>query len=270
MDINKQRIDNIKTAIMRGDLNMPVEPCDPVLTADDTHIIVEKHFAARGSVSHRIKTCIAEKIADMVTRFTQKETKIEDEGDWIPRGSIITINHFSPLDSTVVRKYVQKRGGGRLKIVAKDKNFAMKGHLGFLMRYAGTIPLPGEPRQLASLFGPEVERILKNGEILLIYPEAEMWQNYRKPRPLKVGAYHYAAKLGVPVIPMFCEILDKDDKIGFKLHVGEAIYADKSLHKRLQAEDMRNRDYAFKKSVYEKAYGRPLDYSFEAGDIAGV
>ena len=40
-----------------------------------------------------------------------------------------------------------------------------------------------------------------------------MWYNYRKPRPLKQGAYYYAAKNNVPIISCFTEIIDKEKKL---------------------------------------------------------
>lgn len=268
MNNTEQRIENIKEAVDRSEFDVSVEPGDPVLSAEERKKITEEHFAKRGSFSHKAKTFFAERAADIITFFTQKNTEIINDCFGLPKGAIITINHFSPLDSTVVRKYLRKNGGDRLNIVARDKNFAMKGYIGFLMRYTRTIPLPEEPRQLASLFTPEVERVLKDGEYLLIYPEAEMWQNYRKPRPLKIGAYHYAARFCAPVIPMFCEITEKDGQGGFRLYVGDAIFPDMTLDKRARAEKMRQRDFEFKKAAYEKAYGKPLNYTFETDDIA--
>ena len=38
---------------------------------------------------------------------------------------------------------------------------------------------------------------------VLIYPEQEMWFNYRKPRPPKRGSYFYAAEAEVPIILVF-------------------------------------------------------------------
>ena len=270
MNSDEQRIENIKSAVMRGAFDEAVEPGDPELSVEEAKALVEKHFLKKGRLSHKIKTFFAERGADIVTHITQKNTEIIDDCFGMPKAAVITLNHFSPLDSTLVRKYIHQKGCGRLNIVVKDKNFAMKGHIGFLMRYTRTIPLPKEPRQLASLFTPEVERVLESGEYLLIYPEAEMWQNYKKPRPLKDGAYYFAAKYDVPVIPMFCELLDSEEKLGFRLHVGDAIYPDTRLERRARAEDMKKRDYEFKISAYEKAYGKPLDYSFKPDDIACI
>ena len=50
--------------------------------------------------------------------------------------------------------------------------------------------------------------IIKEGGLVLIYPEQEMWFNYKKPREFRIGAYHYAAEFGVPIIPCFAEMID--------------------------------------------------------------
>ena len=49
-------------------------------------------------------------------------------------------------------------------------------------------------------FIPTIRDLLNDKSLILIYPEEEMWFNYRKPRPPKPGAYHYAAKYNVPII----------------------------------------------------------------------
>ena len=49
---------------------------------------------------------------------------------------------------------------------------------------------------------------------ILIYPEQSMWYNYRKPKPLKVGAFSFAVKNNVPVLPIFitCEDTENFDR----------------------------------------------------------
>ena len=57
-------------------------------------------------------------------------------------------------------------------------------------------------------FTSAVNRLLKRGESILIYPEQEMWWNYKKPRPFKVGAFKMACRAGVPVLPTFITMQD--------------------------------------------------------------
>ena len=49
-----------------------------------------------------------------------------------------------------------------------------------------------------------------------------MWFNYRKPRNLKRGAYYYAAKNNVPIVPIFVEIQNLDEKETEELNVDTA------------------------------------------------
>ena len=103
-----------------------------------------------------------------------------------------------------------------------------------------------------------------------------MWFNYRKPRPPKNGAYFYAAKLNVPIISCFVEIveLDVDDTAEFKkvkyiLHILDVLYPDQNKSVRENTEKLGIRDYTLKKECYESVYGKTLTYNFENSDIAG-
>lgn len=116
----------------------------------------------------------------------------------------------------------------------------------------------------------------RRNDWILIYPEQEMWFNYTKPRPPKRGAFLFAAEHGVPVIPLFIsmETLGKrDNKEFMKVRqtdwVLDPIYPDKNLSARENSKRMMELDYEQKKAAYEKAYGKPLDYTFSLSDIAG-
>ena len=52
-------------------------------------------------------------------------------------------------------------------------------------------------------FMEAVETILNDEDFILIYPEQSLWWNYKKPKPLKIGAFKFAAMHKVPVIPIF-------------------------------------------------------------------
>ena len=97
-----------------------------------------------------------------------------------------------------------------------------------------------------------------------------MWYNYKKPKPLKLGAFEMAVKANVPIVPCFITMQDSP-YIGeggeavqeHTVHVGEAIYPDDSLPKRERAGKMRDENFAFNKSIYEQVYGIALEYERE-------
>ena len=121
-------------------------------------------------------------------------------------------------------------------------------------------------------FLSSVHELLSRGESILVYPEQEMWWNYKKPRPFKVGAFKMAYRAGVPVLPMFISMQDDKQRLdgdGYPLqrhtlHVMPAIYPDKTLGEKAGAEKMMNEAYALCKAKYEEVYNKPLVYANEA------
>lgn len=271
-------IENIKSAAENGDFYKKVELNDPVITEETAKAITDKYLSSLKSLGFKFKSSLARCIANVGTHLINKNTEIvgEIEKDVIKNGAIITSNHFSPLENTVIRHFIKKMGLKRLNIVSQVENFAMGGVIGFLMNYADTIPLSTDKRYLARDFVDVLKGLIDKKEAVLIYPEQEMWFNYRKPRPPKRGAYHFAAKLNCPVISCFVEIIDLEEKenpefkkVKYRLHILGVIYPDSSKSIKENSKEMCEKDYSLKKCAYEKIYGKPLTYDFEKSDIAG-
>ena len=282
MEGREQTIANIQSAVRRGDFNSKVEPGDPQLTAEERAHLREDYLAmrpleGRPTRKYRVGRDVAHAIVRVGTPFVLSDSRVE--GVERTRGierAIVTSNHFSPIDNTIVREMVWQTGRRRMPVVAYEENLAMDGAFGFLMKYTDTIPLSHSPAYLHNAFEPMLRRELDDGNFVLIYPEQEMWFNYRKPRPCKRGAFLYAARLGVPVVPCFVEIHDKDEleqpnflEVSYTLHVLVPIYPDPEKSDRANSVAMCEQDYAQKVACYERCYGKPLDYRFEVEDIAG-
>ena len=103
-------------------------------------------------------------------------------------------------------------------IVSAGAKPAFKGLYGYFFRHCNTLPLSSNYNTMKN-FNHAMDTILKRGDIVLIYPEQAMWWNYRKPRPLKAGAFRYASKINVPIVPCFITMSDSTnyDKDGFKI-----------------------------------------------------
>ncbi len=271
-------INNIREAAQDRDFYRKVEVDDPDLTQQERFDLISRHLGQKHTLGLLLWNLAARVITWILTKSQNIHTRIEglDYIKGIQGGAIITSNHFSPLDNTVVRQTVIKAFHERLYIVSQDTNLAMKGLIGFLMNYSDIIPISPNVRYMNDYFGPAVKEMLEEGEKILIYPEQEMWFNYRKPRPPKRGAYYYAASNCVPVLSFFVEIKtlpkkEREDfyKTEFVMHVLPPIYPDPEKTVAQNSRAMMNIDYQQKKEAYEKAYGRPLTYDFERGDIAG-
>ncbi len=273
-------IDNIAMAVRDNDLFRVVEIGDPLVSEEKRKRIILRFDSKRHGPIARMKAYIAVRLAERVTLKINRNTEIAglENITGIKGAAIITSNHFNPADSTVIRYMLMKIGREmELDIVIKESNVFMKGFFGFLMRNCNTIPVSQDIGYMAKSFKSSLAEKMEKGRLVLIYPEAEMWWNYRKPRDLKAGAYHYAVDHGVPVIPCFTEMRETDgyDDKGFKnvkyiLHIMPPIYPDLYLPKREAREKMRMADLEAKRQCYEAVYKIPLDDVFiPERDIAG-
>lgn len=278
-DNRRAVIENIRTFAQQGEFHRKVELNDPILSSKQNKKITDSFLENRKHLSYKVKTFFCVLLVRIATKVINKDTQIVGI-EKIPKsleGVLITSNHFSPLENTVIRHLTNKLGRKKLGIISQTSNFAMTGIIGFLMNYADTIPISTDPRYLAKgLLSVLKERLVDKKQAVLLYPEQEMWFNYRKPRPSKNGAYFYAAKLNVPVISCFVEMVDmeQDDSEEFKkvkyiLHVLDVLYPDESKTVRENTEELAVLDYSLKKNCYERAYGKKLSYEFESTDIAG-
>ena len=275
----KDVIKNIQKNIQEGNFNAKAETTDPSFTEEEADKLTAHFFAIR---KKRLSFFIKQKYAKMfVNGINKKENGdliiegIENIKD-INTGAIITCNHFNPLDSLAIRQMVKKAFNKDLYIVIQENNLALPGFLSFLTNYLNNIPLRYSTNYIIKKFNPYLKKVLNNKNYVLVYPEEEMWFNYRKPRPPKKGAYKFAAENNVPIISCFTEIIDKaeDDneefkKVKYKLHILKPIYPNKELSSKENARIMADIDYKQKVEAYEKAYNKKLDYKFEYSDIAG-
>ncbi len=185
-------------------------------------------------------------------------------------GAIITCNHFSPMDSFLAQIVYEASGQKKRRFyrVINESNYtSFPGFFGMLMRNCNTLPLSSN-RQTMKKFMSAVDTLLRGGHFVLMYPEGSMWWNYRKPKPLKRGAYTLAVKSNVPVLPIFITMEDSDrlDGDGFPvqeytIHVGKPLYPNMELGKHQRADEMLEKNYALWKEIYEKVYKTPLTYS---------
>lgn len=278
-DNRRAVIENIKKYAENGEFHNKVELNDPVLTNQESRKITDAYLENKKQLSFKIKTAIGVMLAKIATKIINKDTEIIGL-EKIPEnlgGVLITSNHFSPFENTVIRHLTNALKRRKLGIISQTSNFKMTGFIGFLMNYADTIPISADPRYLARDFLSILkERLVEKKYAVLLYPEQEMWFNYRKPRPPKNGAYFYAAKLNIPIISCFVEMVDMEEdnnkefkKVKYVLHVLDVLYPDPDKTVRENTEALAELDYSLKKGCYETVYGKKLSYNFENSDIAG-
>lgn len=273
----EQAIENIRRAAGEGRFNDKTEPFDPQWDPEALKADILDYVSKLGTCRYKVKNLAARAIvSSWIRRFGVGEMAGLENLSALKGPAFLTGNHFNPFDSGIHRKMAQITGRGHLVAISQGTNFVMPGLNGFVLRNIDVIPLVQEPSYMNGAFRTLMRKHLDAGRFILIYPEQEMWFNYRKPRPQKRGAFLFAAEYNVPVVPTFVEMQDLEREVapGFRdvrtvLHVLPPIYPDPSLSARENSFAMCKADYAAKVACYEQCYHRPLTYDFTPWDIAG-
>lgn len=200
-----------------------------------------------------------------------KSVEGEENLKGLTSGAVMTSNHFNIMDSFAIHWGFETIWGKRKKRfyrVIKEANYtSYEGPFKFLMQNADTLPLSSNRQTIHKLL-TSIDTILKDGHIVLVYPEQAMWWNYRKPRPLQPGAFRFAVTSQVPVVPAFITMKDSEytDGDGFPVqeytvHFGKPIYPDPNKDRKENIEFMKSENERIWKEIYEKAYGIPLTYT---------
>ena len=268
-------LDEIERLEKEGKFDVDPEKDPPtiVLTPENVDYLKTKNTS---KIKRRLAQRIGERFLDEILRTNKLIIKdingIENLNN-IKTGAIITCNHFNPFDSFSVEKVFRMSGlikEKKLFKVIREGNYTnFPGFYGFLFRNCDTLPLSSNTKTMVQ-FMKSVKIILDRGDFILIYPEQSLWWNYRKPKPLKNGAFKIAAKNKVPVIPIFITMQDSDiiGNDGFPvqeyiINISEPIYPDENLSELENQEIMKQKNYEIWKNIYEDFYKIPLEYTTE-------
>ena len=263
--------ENIKSSLAKGELNNKVMINDHVVTTFERKQYIVSYDNTKRKITNKLKRVVATMIVNNITKKINKTTSIvglENLADYDGGPAIVTANHFSPVDSTIVRYFANHIGKrSKLSIVVAESNIFMPGKLGWLLRNVNTMPFSSDFTYLENNFNPSLKKRLNQKHLILFYPEQEMWPGYTKPRQLKPGAYHYASKFGVPIIPTFIAMQVNNDSIHYTIHILPIICPDPNKSFRENKEEMMHTDFNYKKCCYENFYKTKLTYEFSEKDF---
>ena len=273
-------IENIRRAALEGRFNDKTEPFDPQISPQALKADILGYVSRLDSPVQKLKTAVARAVVrSWVRKWSEPVNEITGIRNLltVQGPAFLTSNHFNPFDNGVHRTLSSLTGRDRLVAISQGTNFVMPGLNGFILRNIDVIPLIQDPSYMNGAFRTLMQRNLDRNRFILIYPEQEMWFNYRKPRPGKRGAFLFEAEYGVPVVPTFVEMVDLPEVVapGFHdvkliLHVLPPIFPDPERSARENSFIMCQADYDAKVRCYEQCYGRPLTYEFSKEDIAGL
>ena len=183
--------------------------------------------------------------------------------------AIVTCNHFHPFDNYIALKALMPAlKKGRIFKVIREGNYTNppKGFELF-MKYGDTLPLSSNKQTMRKFIQAVSVLLKKKKQKILFYPEQSMWWNYRKPKPLKPGAYKFAVNSNVPIQPIFVTMEDTENLDGegfpiqaYTVHISPAIYPKQELNKAENAKYMQEENNRLWIEIYEKFYNQPLKY----------
>lgn len=263
-----------------GKFDVDAEEDPPTIPLTPDHV----DYLNKKSTS-KIKTIVANKIGerflnDLIKndRLIIKDVKGIENLQKVKSGAMITCNHFNPFDCFAIEKVFRTSGQEKVKKlykVIREGNYTnFPGLYGFFFRNCDTLPLSSNKRTMVN-FMQAVDKILQRGDFILMYPEQSLWWNYRKPKPLKSGAFKLASRNNVPIIPIF--ITMEDSKIigddGFPIqeytvNIAEPIYPDERLSLKENNKMLKETNYEIWKNIYEEFYNIPLEYTTKKEELS--
>ena len=253
------------------DVDAEEDPPTIPLLKEDVDYLREKR-------TNRIKSRIANTVGEMFVNELLKENKLiikEIKGmehlKNLKTGAVLTCNHFNPFDSMAIEKVFriskQHKNKKLYKVIREGNYTNFPGLYGFFFRNCDTLPLSSSTEPMVEFMRP-IDTILQRDDFVLIYPEQSMWWNYKKPKPLKNGAFRFAARNMVPVLPIFITMEDSeiigDDGFPiqeYTINICEPIYPNENLKEKENSKIMKDKNFEVWKNVYEDFYKIPLEYT---------
>lgn len=267
-----QTIKKIEELESNGDFNSNVwgDPNYTPLKPGDVDYFKKK-------LSTRIKNKLCNKAVDRFVKKMEKthqaiisDIKGLEKLKNLSSGAIFTSNHFHPFDSYPIARAVKQVYGKKktFHIVVAEYNYAGgTGFYGKIFRNQNTIPIAKNKQVMVECL-KAINYYLTKGDFILVYPEQALWQNYRKPRPLKDGAFRFALKANVPVVACFITMKDSQYLDGegvpvqeYTLHILDVIYPKEELSYKENIEYMKSENERLTKEKYEEVYGQKLEYN---------
>ena len=122
----------------------------------------------------------------------------------------------------------------------------LEGANGGLIRLAGGIPIPTDSKRSMVKFKQAIEEVLESGKWLHFFPEGSLWFFYPDIRPLKKAVFRYAVRYNKPIIPISMSFRPRKGLLklfgkapAVDLHIGEPLFADKTLPRGEAEEKLR-------------------------------
>lgn len=268
-------IEKIKKLEREGKFDVDAEedpPTVPLMPEDIDYLRTSRYSKIKSKVANSMGKIFLREIIKENKLIIKKVNGIENLKN-VNSGAIITCNHFNPFDIFALEKVFRMAGQAKsrklYKVIREGNYTNFPGLYGFFFKNCDTLPLSSNSKTMKE-FMRAVDVILQKGDHIVVYPEQSLWWNYRKPKPLKNGAFKLAARNNCPVVPVFITMEDSnfigDDGFPVQeyiINIGKPIYPDEKLTEGENAKIMKDKNFEIWKKTYEDFYKIPLEYETE-------
>ena len=188
--------------------------------------------------------CIAYPLLLFINKFFFN-FKIEGKENMenIDCGKVTVSNHVHPMDCTMV-------GLGNIPsktfFTSLETNFKIP-LVRRIIKLLNTIPIPQDIKYTKN-FMKAIDELLQKNKTVHFYPEGSLWPYYPKIRNFKNGAFDFAVRNNVPVVPMVFKFSKQPkcfsflkSKTNITLSILPPFYPNHLLDKRERTLDLKNR-----------------------------
>ena len=175
-------------------------------------------------------------------RFRLKYVGKEKLKKYKKQGYFVYANHTQPFADTFIPSVAVYPKCNFL--IVNPVNISFKG-TGTLVEMLGAIPVPGNVEATKNFLNI-INKKIKKGNSITIYPEAHIWPYYTKIRPFKSVSFKYPVKLDTPTFCMtntYQSRGKKKNKIKIVTYIDGPFFPDKTLNPKEQQENLRNQVY---------------------------
>lgn len=163
---------------------------------------------------------------------------------------IFVANHVHALDAPVICTKTLRRKKIRIVSLSENASIPVAGHL---LRCMGLVPL-GDTYGGMRNFNNYVNKLIDKKKCILFFPEASLWTDYEGLRPFHKGAFIFAVKRQVPVVPMVYTFQKKRHRrTRMVLNIGKPI-----MPENMNVEQFAEKTYDYFEQCLTEIYGRPV------------
>ena len=161
----------------------------------------------------------------------------------IDTGKITVSNHIHPMDCTMV-------GLGNFPnktfFTSLETNFKIP-IVRRIIKLLNAIPIPKNIKYTKK-FMDSIDTLLQNKKTIHFYPEGSLWPYYKKIRHFKNGAFDFAVRNNVPIVPMVFKYTKPKSisniiktKPLIKLVILEPVYPNRILSRKESVNELKDR-----------------------------